>query len=389
MKIFVTFGGDITGRLTTPGGAVHVIEVCRNFSTLGHQVTLFVPNYGVYPHDVPFKIVYVPIPHVRYLRTIAFPITLFLVLASSICKDGCDIIYENDISHSLTGIIIARLFRKRHFMTIHGFSPEEMKMGGHSWLRLKIIEFFQRLNYRLSNGLFCVTPLIVERVHSYYKVPRNKMVFIFNGVDAGLCRPMNRDEVFNVLKLSRRKNYVGFIGYLYPWSGLESLIEAAPKVISKLPDVSFIIVGHGHWGEHLQSLTLKHQVKDNFLFTGYQPWDMIPLYCNAFDVGITPYVGEKGIGRYRSSMKTLEYMAAGTPVIITHAEGVSDIVEDAGCGIVIPPDDSNALANAITQIIGNPIKGQEMGESGREVVLANFTWKHTVTRMIKFIDNVN
>jgi glycosyltransferase involved in cell wall biosynthesis len=215
------------------------------------------------------------------------------------------------------------------------------------------------------------------------------MVFIFNGVDAGLCRPMNRDEVFNILNLSPRKNYVGFIGYLYPWSGLESLIEAAPKVISKLPDVSFIIVGHGHWGEHLQSLTLKHHVQDNFLFTGYQPWDMIPLYCNAFDVGITPYVGEKGIGRYRSSMKTLEYMAAGTPVIITHAEGVSDIVENAGCGIVIPPDDSNALANAITKIIGNPKKGQEMGESGRDVVLANFTWNHTVTRMIGFIENVS
>jgi len=76
-------------------------------------------------------------------------------------------------------------------------------------------------------------------------------------------------------------------------------------------------------------------------------------------------------------------------VIITHAEGVSDIVENAGCGIVIPPDDSNALADAITEIIGNPKKREEMGESGRDVVLADFTWNHTVTRMIEFIDNLN
>ena len=71
MKIAVTFGGDLTGQLTTPGGVVHVIEVCRNLSILGHQVTLFVPDYGVYPNDVPFRIVYVPILQVRYLRTIS------------------------------------------------------------------------------------------------------------------------------------------------------------------------------------------------------------------------------------------------------------------------------------------------------------------------------
>jgi hypothetical protein len=88
-------------------------------------------------------------------------------------------------------------------------------------------------------------------------------------------------------------------------------------------------------------------------------------------------------------MKTLEYMAAGTPVIITHAEGVSDIVENAGCGIVIPPDDNNALADAIIKIIGNTKKREAMGKAGREVVLADFTWKHTVSRMIEFIDNVN
>jgi len=385
MKLFVTFGGDLTGELTTPGGVVHVIEVCNNITELGHEVTLFVPDYGPYPHDVSFRIIYVPILNRRYLRTISFSLNLLIWLAVYIMKQGCDVIYENDINYSFGGIICGRLFSKKHFMTVHGFSPDEMLMGGHSWLRLKIVEFFQRLNYRLSNGLFCVTPFIVEKIHQHYKVSRNKMKFIFNGVNANLCRPIDRKKVFDTLKLSPQEYYVGFVGYLYPWSGLETLVEAASEIVTEIPRTNFIIVGHGIWGAHLKQLTVKSQVRDHFIFTGYQSWEKIPFYCNAFDVGVTPYVGEKGIGRYRSSMKTLEYMAAGTPVIITHAEGVSDIVGNCGCGIVIPPDDSSALADAIMMLINDLKKRKDMGAHGRQLVLNNYTWKHTAIHMLDFI----
>lgn len=386
MKIFVTFAGDLTGQLTTPGGVVHVIEVCRNIHMLGHEVTLFVPNYGSYPENVPFRIVYVPILQKRYLETISFAINLLLWLVIYIMKEGCDLIYENDVTYSLGGILCSKILFKKHFMNAHGFSPDEMEMGGHSWLRIKIVELFQRVNYGLSDGLFCVTPYIVEKVHQHYKVPKSKMVFIFNGVNEELCRPLNRKEVFDTLKLSPEKYYVGFIGYLYPWSGLETLIDAASRVVQEITNMNFIIVGHGTWGAHLKQITLKHRVQDYFIFTDYQPWRMIPLYCNAFDVGVTPYVGQKGVGRYRSSMKTLEYLASGTPVIITHAEGVSDIVEKSGCGIVIPPDDPDAFADAIIEVIRDSKRRKKMGEIGRQLVLDNYTWKHTAKHMMDFVN---
>lgn len=385
MRLFVTFAGDLTGQRTTPGGVVHVIEVCRNIQRSGHRITLFAPDFGKYPHKVPFRIIYVPIIRERFLASVSFALSLFLCLAVYIAKEGCDVIYENDVMYSLGGILCAKLFSKKHFMNVHGFSPEEMQMGGHSWLRVKIVEFFQRTNYRLSNGLFCVTPYILEKVNGHYKIPKCKMAYIFNGVDAERCRPMERRETLETLGLETDKHYVGFIGYLYPWSGLECLIEAASFVLQENQEVHFLIVGHGIWGTELEGLAVRVGVQRHFSFTGYQPWEKIPLYSNAFDVGVTPYVGEKGVGRYRSSMKTLEYLAAGTPVIITHAEGVSDIVEKARCGLVIPPDDSRALADAILLLTKHPEMRREKGNLGRELVLASYTWQHTVNSMLDFM----
>lgn len=217
MKIFATFAGDLTGQQTTPGGVVHVIEVCSNLQTLDNEVTLFVPNYGPYPAKVPFRIIYVPIIRKRFLASISFAFNLLLYLIRHIIKEGCDIIYENDVMYSLGGIISAKLFFKKHFMNIHGFTPAEMEMGGHTKTRIRIVELFQKINYGLSDGLFCVTPYIVEKVHKHYKISKEKMVFIFNGVNADLCIPIDRKKVIKTLKLNSENQYIGFIGYLYPW----------------------------------------------------------------------------------------------------------------------------------------------------------------------------
>jgi glycosyltransferase involved in cell wall biosynthesis len=385
MKTFAIFAGDLTGQRTTPGGVVHVIEVCRNLLRQGHEVTLFVPGFGRYPGQVPFRIIYVPIIRTRFLASVSFALSLFLCLTIYLLKERCDLIYENDVMYSLGGVFCSKLFRKMHFMNVHGFSPEEMEMGGHSRLRISVVEFFQKTNYRLTDGLFCVTPYIVEKVHLHYRIPKHKMVFVFNGVDSERCRPMDREEALSKVGLSPARHYVGFIGYLYPWSGLESLVEAASWVVQQNQKVDFVIVGHGIWGSELERIAARFGVRDHFIFAGYQAWDRIPLYSNAFEVGVTPYVGEKGVGRYRSSMKTLEYLSAGTPVIITRAEGVSDIVENAGCGIVIPPDEPRALADAILMLIGDPEKRRDMGMRGRKLVLSCYTWQHTVQRMLDFI----
>jgi glycosyltransferase involved in cell wall biosynthesis len=256
-----------------------------------------------------------------------------------------------------------------------------MEMGGHPRWWVEAVKFFERWNYRFSDALFCVTPVVREKVLETYPVNPAKAHFLYNGVDEQRCRPMDRQEAAQQLGMDRSKLYVGFIGYLYPWSGLDQLIEAAPALAREFPSVQFVIVGQGMWGEQLPPLAEKAGVRDRFHFVGYQPWDKIPLWCNVFDVGVTPYVAAKGVGRYRSSMKTLEYSAAACPVVMTRAQGVSDIVERGGCGLVVEPDDPKALGEAIARLLRDPQLRATMGRNGRRVVEEGYTWRHVALAM--------
>lgn len=381
MRIFVTARADLSGQATTPGGMVHLLEVCRNLHLLGHEVTLFVSSHGRYPGVTPFKIVYVPIIPVRFLDTLSFPVFLFVYLMAWGLFKRCDIIYENTIDYSLSGLVAARCLKIPHAMHVHGFTLDEMKMGGHGRVRLALVRFFESWNYRHTNALFCVTPVVREKVCETYGVSTDMAYFVYNGVDADRCRPMAKEEAAHALGMDSKKGYVGFIGYLFPWSGVDLLIRAAPTVLRKCPQTRFVVVGHGLWGNDLPTLAQNAGVNDQFDFVGYQPWERIPLYCNLFDVGVTPYPAAEGVGTYRSSMKTLEYSAAGRPVVITRARGVSDIVEAAGAGIVVEPDDTTALAKAIITLLQDPQLRKTMGEKGRRLIEQNYTWRHVAQKM--------
>ncbi len=387
MRIYATGFSDLSGATSTPGGMVHLLEVCRNLQGLGHEVTLVVSSPRPYPESLPFPVVYLPYVNIRFLGTLLQPIFLFICLLWLGLRRRCDMIYENTVAYSVSGALAAKLLGVRHCMHVHGFYTDEMRMGGHSRFRVWCIAMTERINYALTDTLFCVTPVVRKKVMATYGVSADKAHFIYNGVDAERCRPRPKAEVAAELGVTPDRPYVGFIGYLFPWSGIDQLIAAAPRILAACPETRFVIVGHGLWGDQLPGMAEHAGVRANFDFVGYQPWERIPLWSALFDVGVTPYPGTMGVGRYRSSMKSLEYSAAATPVVISRCEGVSDIVENGHCGLVVPPDDTPALADAIIRLLQNPGLRQQLGTNGRQLIEQGYTWRHVTERMMAVADD--
>jgi glycosyltransferase involved in cell wall biosynthesis len=78
----------------------------------------------------------------------------------------------------------------------------------------------------------------------------------------------------------------------------------------------------------------------------------------------------------------LEAMAFGLPVVATRAGGLPEVVEDGVTGLLVPPGDTHALAEAIGRLLRDPDLRRRLGEAGRERVLARFTAEHVVKEMI-------
>ncbi len=388
MKIFATGFSDLSGEKSTPGGMVHLLEVCRNIQALGNELTLFVSSPEPYPNALPFRIVYLPYVKIRFVTSLLQPVFLFCYLLYFGIREKCDLIYENTVAYSITGALAAKILNVPHCMHVHGFYTDEMEMGGHGKFRILVVKIVEKINYMLSDALFCVTPVVKEKICELYKIRDGVAHFVYNGVDADRCRPTPKADAASQLGLSPDDLYVGFIGYLFPWSGIEKLIAVAPIIVREVPNVKFLIVGHGLWGDKLPGMAEEAGVRDRFIFAGYQPWAKVPVYCNIFDVGVTPYPGAKGVGRYRSSMKSLEYSSAGKPVVITKCEGVSDIIENAKCGLVVEPDNNDALADAIIRLLKDKKLRDELGQNGRKLIEENYTWRHVASKMLDIVKRI-
>ena len=166
--------------------------------------------------------------------------------------------------------------------------------------------------------------------------PRGKFRLIYNGVDPGRFSGMDKLAAKEALGLPQGP-VVGTVAALVPVKGLEYFLEAARSVSSEVPRTAFVIAGGGVLEE-----TLRKMAKDLGLdvrFLG--PRKDVPLVLSALDVFVLPSLSE-GMG-----LSIMEAMAAGLPVVATEVGGVPELVVDGRTGILVPPKDPDALAEAI------------------------------------------
>ncbi|MDA2934197.1 glycosyltransferase family 4 protein [Acidobacteria bacterium AH-259-D05] len=160
---------------------------------------------------------------------------------------------------------------------------------------------------------------------------------------------------------------VGTVAHFSPEKGHDILLDAAAQVVSKFPDVVFVLVGKGELLSELQEKIHKLGMEDHFLFTGFR-LDSEAIMKN-FDVFCLPSLSE-GL-----SSAILVAMASSLPVIATHVGGIPELVIDGKTGILVSPNDAGQLAGALVQVVSSEKLRRKMGQAGRRRVEEHFTLK--------------
>lgn len=153
-----------------------------------------------------------------------------------------------------------------------------------------------------------------------------------------------------------------FIGGNMQRKGVPDLINAAPYVVQKYPNVKFVIIGRDKATNDLMNKCKKLNVLQNFLFTGWRSQDDILEFYKQATLYVMPSLTE-ALG-----VVFLEAMAAGVPVIGTEVGGIPEIIQNNITGILVPVNSPNELAKAINDLLSDEKKRKRMAKRAHEVV---------------------
>ena len=169
---------------------------------------------------------------------------------------------------------------------------------------------------------------------------------------------------------------MGFVGRLVPIKDPTTLIRAFSLVKRRVPDAVLLLVGDGPMRGELETQTSALGIANAVKFLGWR--QDLPAVYGALDIVLLSSINEG------TPVSVIEAMAAGRAVVATDVGGVRDVVESGQTGVLVPPKDPEALAEAVSQLATDAHSRSRMGQAGRQVVQTRFR----VARLIENIDRL-
>jgi len=309
-------------------------------------------------------------------------IKLFFSLLMIHRNNKFDVLYNRASAFGFGPLLFARLKNIPAIIEINGIWREEQLLSLKSYPIVKRwlvapIQYLRHLSLvaisRGANKIIAVTPKIAAYLTSL-GITADRITIAPNGVNTQLFTPKDPSESKNSLHLNVELTYIGFIGSLTAWQGVDDLINAF-YLIERSDQVNLLIVGDGIERENLEKLAQRLEINKYVHFLGRKPYREIPLYLSACDILVAP---KKPLSSGFSPLKVYEYMACSRPIITSRAEGLEFISENR-IGYLFSPGDINDLKeNIIRMLDTGEEKRTAMGVRARQMAEGNYSWDATV-----------
>jgi L-malate glycosyltransferase len=290
-------------------------------------------------------------------------------LAIFLLRNGFKIVHTHDLYANLLGIPAAVMARVPVIIS----SQRDLahldlyKTRRRVWLRR-----LQNLSTAVLTNAKAVREVVLAESHF---VPE-KVRVVYNGVDMEKFSHGSRDRGW----LSRggaQEKWIVLVGNMHsdvkghPW-----LIGAAGAIVGEFPDTRFVLVGDGVQRKDFERQVAELGLDQHFLFLGRR--DDVPRVLACCDIAVLPSKAE-GLPN-----AVLEYLAAGLPTVASRVGGNVEIIQDGKNGLLVPAEDSSALAGALLRLLRDPGFAASLGKNGREYVASEFSFQ----RMIENTDQL-
>jgi len=291
-------------------------------------------------------------------------------IASLLRELKIDILHTHGGVAGLHGRIAARLAGTPAIVhTLHGIHYLHYRNP----LLRRLYVLLERRYSRFTDRLVLVCQSDLRRARRYKLAPEGKMTVILNGLDV---RPMAK-----AADLARRRSelgwtpgrpVVGTIARLHRQKGISHLLQASRRILKAVPETRIVVVGDGPQSDRMRRDALRLGLGERCLFLGARE-DATALLA-LFDIFVLPSLWE-GL-----PFVLVEAASLGKPIVATAVDGVPEILEEGQTGLLVPPGDSEALANAVIRLLRDKDEAGRLAEKARSLVPPRFPLRRMVER---------
>ncbi len=245
--------------------------------------------------------------------------------------------------------------------------------------------FWKRMANRVVDapftGVFCASEFNRECFTGLGVLPQDRFHCLYNGVDFGrVAEGLGQSSEFRRRhSIPQDRLVVMQISWMIPEKGIADLLRAAELVLSKCPNVHFVLVGEGSCRREYTQMAERLGLGRHVTFTGRLQDLLAEGAYAAADIVCQVSRWEEAFG-----WTIAEAMAAGKPVVATRVGGIPELVADGKSGCLVERGDFAAMAEKILLLAADPALRALFGETGRQICETRFDVKKNVEALIRF-----
>ncbi len=379
--------------------AIQIVNTAHALARAGTRVTLVggrrdrggdrevLEPFGLEPHSR-LRIVRIPIarPHARVDRWYT-RIWQASYLAGLICRASWllrplpDAIIVRDLRLASLLCQLGTAIQQRIVYEVHDLSSLEAELLGAPREAERIAKIEKRV-FSSAGHVICVTSELKRLIAERHNRAAEQMAVVPDGTNVGTEESASS---------STRKG-VYYVGQLYPWKGVDTLIRAASVAPRAEPLV--IIGGTEKPGtdepdiRRLRELARQLGVSARVQFTGWVPYREVSRRLRDAAVTVIP-LPDSPFGRYFTSpLKLFDYMAAGVPIVASDLPSLRDVLQHEANALLVPPGDPAALAQAVDRLLSDRTLADRLAARAREDV-QRYSWDARASSILDVLTNVS
>ncbi|UCD85134.1 MAG: glycosyltransferase family 4 protein [Deltaproteobacteria bacterium] len=378
----------ITQDFPPQGGGMqeYYLNICLNLPP--EEIVVTVPKVEGYQEadkKLPFKVYRAPFP-IRKAKIFTYNLIWLLQLIWIIRKERISTVQCGVILPiGYLSLILKWITRTKYVIYFHG---KDILVAREKAVRSR---FKKRLLDRIisRSSRLIVNSKYTLRILDGLNVHRDKCEVIYPGVELGFFRRISvSPEIIKRYNLEN-KRIILFVGRLIKRKGVDNVLLALPKVIEKIPNLKYLIVGKGD-----DEIRLRKIVEDVGLdryvdFLGYiSREDLLHVY-NTSDVFVMASREVKSQSTIEGfGIVYLEANACGVPVVGGRSGGIPEAVIDGETGLLVDSDNIEEISQAILRILKDEHFARELGEKGRQRAEAEFSWDKITKRVHSVLEEL-